>query len=625
MSNSTRREFTVGNDFLDDDSSDGECESNVGSFIQTFSTGDGILPENLAQDVHDQVKESRRKTTSIGRSTIASLPKLLKSSVYNRGSDIKDRADEGTPGPIVTRGAPNRARQMSLHRLDRDDVRLVHTSSSVTTPKQSTRTSHFEATPPSEERERAGQFSSPNSGEYQHTPLPMSPKLQGEHRRNTSESTLADSVINAHLMTLRALESRAVPKTEMSPPYGYTYLRSATTSYFPRWSSSSSQRMAMSPLLSANGDGFAYLPSLFIRTPYSSDTEEDYFTAKSQSQRDYSQSGMCGQAREEYTRLGSVGGVEELGTPYDGHKGNHMLGLNPSEQDGISRSQFHCSENTPGVVKRDAVPRKEGTQSVVWLRLQRYGWGKSSDDVMQKKMIRVIVPGTCSLDGSSGLEKTPTPKESPAPFDDKCFAKHLQAGHRKLVGSWVRRTFGARRLRAIRLRQCSIWSGNPTWTSIPSIDGLLARGDGIDDMEETKSSLTEVGLMKLFRDPNAGEARYAWVHWARQVAASNSSHRPPYQHTYPRVADSSRPLPSMVTAIEFLYAPCTFRILVALALGFLACVMAALLWIFTGPGVSGTERDGERMMGERVGGGMGIGVMVLLMEGVVFWTWIVFS
>jgi hypothetical protein len=161
----------------------------------------------------------------------------------------------------------------------------------------------------------------------------------------------------------------------------------------------------------------------------------------------------------------------------------------------------------------------------------------------------------------------------------------------------------------------------------------LAVGEGIYPSDDVRSPFTEESLMKLYKKPATGEARYTWVHWARRLAASNNvahhASHPSYSHAhYLNLAENpthSTSSSDTITTIQFLYSPSKLRILFALTLMLTLSVLAALLWIFLGAAGTGWRLDLSRQRSDRVGSGMAAGVLVLLVESVGFAAWVAFS
>lgn len=85
---------------------------------------------------------------------------------------------------------------------------------------------------------------------------------------------------------------------------------------------------------------------------------------------------------------------------------------------------------------------------------------------------------------------------------------------------------------------------------------------------------------------------------------------------------SENELPGSFTTIQFVQAYSTLRILSVLALMLLFSVAAALLWIFVGTAGSGIRSNESNQRSDRVGSGMAIGILVLLIESLGFGAWV---
>jgi hypothetical protein len=265
----------------------------------------------------------------------------------------------------------------------------------------------------------------------------------------------------------------------------------------------------------------------------------------------------------------------------------------------------------------------------VWLSLQRKTYRQAQTCAKALRLVKVTVPS--SLTASSPIkEKHPKGPAMVVEFDDKFFAERLRAGYKSLAGNWFQRAFSARKLQDIQLAQINTWSGTcSSPCSSGSATGLLAAGAGIDTDTDTKSPFSEDGLMALYSHPRIGKARYTWVHWAQRVAQSNSTNqrrrmnnafRFPAPIETPSNSDSD--LPDTVTTIQFVHSYSTPRILAALAFMLLFSVAAAFLWIFLGSAGTGIRTGEENQRSDRVGSGMAIGILVLLLESMGFGAWI---
>lgn len=586
---------------VSDNSSDQDWEDNVRNMMQTFT------PDQM-----DWIKQGESRK----RNSISSLSSPTKASIHRPESSIEDDQTnvECVPGFFENeeRG-PKRPRRISLLRLDKDTVRLVQHSPSIDSSRHSIRSNYFDCVSLNGDKQTSRLYLASKDEENSRTLLPLSPIPQNYHRQTASESMMADSTINAHMATMHALESRNLDLLPVAS-HGFTYLQSATTSEFPKSSSCpSSRRTTLSSVLLANGDRLVYIPSRFSETQHPFPTKNKHRKSKPHTRRSCSYLSVDNRGIDEYAKLNDITINREVQTTFGDCKSKYILGLVVNEEELLQRSGLERNIKSQGLTGNNFGPESASAESMIWLSLRKYGWMRDSDDGKRRKIVRFVVPNVSSPHNSSYPEKTQMPIGEATAFDDKRFAEDLQASYRKLAGSWFLRIFSAYRLCAVRLSQTSVWSGAQTQTTT---EGLLAAGDRICISEEARPPLTEEGLMKLLRKPQMGQERYMWVHWARQIAASNS-----VMQTYPHVRDSSRLPPPTIITIEFLHTPNTFRILMALALCLLGCITAVLVCIF----MSSDKRVTEGHTSKRVGDGVGIGVLVLMLEGVGFWTWIVFS
>jgi hypothetical protein len=154
---------------------------------------------------------------------------------------------------------------------------------------------------------------------------------------------------------------------------------------------------------------------------------------------------------------------------------------------------------------------------------------------MGRRVEKIVIPASltvssCDATGKPG-KKTKQRDTGPTTtdFDDAYLAQQLRSSYRSLAGSWFLRTLSARKLSYIQLGQIDVWSGSSLSISSSEFGSkgcrtarLLSRTAGFDISDERRP-FTEHNLMDLYRHPDTGKARYTWVHWARRVAASNST------------------------------------------------------------------------------------------------------
>ncbi|KAF1357938.1 hypothetical protein EJ07DRAFT_126547 [Lizonia empirigonia] len=287
-----------------------------------------------------------------------------------------------------------------------------------------------------------------------------------------------------------------------------------------------------------------------------------------------------------------------------------------------------CNADAQGVFRaHDSHFEAHCPKSVLHVSLQKY------QKQPKRQRAKITIP--------SDLSTTSPNRHRAIDFDDMYLAECLRQSHCELAGSWAKRHLSARKLRYIRLSQNSAWSdsaSNPTHQEVaPS--RLLASGAGPGTGEDARP-FTEEKLMHLYKYPKTGKARYTWVHWARRVALSNTAALPrPHtssssqqQHS---VLESERsedkegsvvrhhisPLSDTFTTVHFVHTLSTLRILVALVLILVTSALAALLWVFLGVN-GGWLSDVQRQRGDRVGSGMAVGVLVLLLELLGFGAWV---
>lgn len=601
LGNSMERGVSPGVDFFDDQSSGSEWEdADDEDRTQSFSL-EGGAGLGLGSLVHSHPKHYRgSRGRSLERSGLTALPQFEETRSNGTQSDPRD---EGA----------KKARHVSLTRMEKATVKVVHNhGSNNTTPRGSIMSSssvdtatHFpEITKPFPNDARGGE-----TFPHEH--------VQGRHRRNTSDSIIADSIINAHLTTMRALKALS-PSGSIPDLSGHSFY-SATTANLPKARSFSDARHIK--LLPISVKDREHLPSHFVKTPYP-------FTAKKEFPRPATRPrhhNVDGRLDSGYGDSGCGG--EGSGNEFSDLKGKQVLGLMTSGGAYDLRSRLDRNIEAQGVFRtQESHLDTHSPECVLHLSLQKH------QTLASRKQAKLIIP--------SDLSTTSPDRRQAMDFDDKYFAERLRHTHGELAGSWAKRYLSARKLRYICLFQNSTWSDSPS-RHVPEEAGtsrLLASGAGTD-LGDDAPTFTEEKLMRLYKYPKIGKARYTWVHWARRVALSNTS-----KPARPRTSASSHQQHSVlesehgdkedsvihhhitvpsdtITTMQFVHTLSTSRILVALALVFATSAFAALAWIFLGVN-GGWLRDVERQRADRVGSGMGIGVLVLLLELMGFGAWV---
>ncbi|KAJ4992566.1 hypothetical protein SVAN01_01949 [Stagonosporopsis vannaccii] len=602
LGNSMERGVSPGVDFFDDQSSGSEWEdADDDDKTQTFSD-DGGVGLGLGSLVHSPARTQRgSRGRSRQRNGLTALPPFESGPVRH---SLHDRTV-----PISNDG-PERARHVSLTRMEKANVKVVHNhGSNASTPRGSITSTAS--------RDNAANFPDimkPYPVDVRSGAVIQQEGVQGRHRSNTSDSVIADSIINAHLTTMRALKALS-PSGSIPEISGHSFY-SATSTELPKARSlSDSRQIRLSPISVKDRNN---LPSHFVKTPYPFTAKKE-FPKPATRPRHHNPDGRLDSGYGGDSSYGGEGSAME----YPDNKGKHVLGLVPSEAEYDLRSRLDRNAEAQGVFRTtDSHEDLYCRESVLYLGLQKHH--KASN----RERAKIVIP--------SDFSTTSPDRRQNIDFDDEYFAGRLRSAHHELAGSWAKRLLSARKLRYIRLCHTSAWSDS---FSLPAqhegtVSGLLAAGAGTSTEEAT---FTEDKLLRLFRHPKTGKARYTWVHWARRVAMSHASSQSRPQtsasghqtsceesvegkegsvvhHPVPISADT-------ITTVQFVHTLSTLRISIALTLILATSALAVLLWIFLGVG-SGWMGDFNLQRANRVGSGMAVGVLVLLLELLGFGAWV---
>lgn len=244
-------------------------------------------------------------------------------------------------------------------------------------------------------------------------------------------------------------------------------------------------------------------------------------------------------------------------------------------------------------------------------------------------------------------------------YDDQELFRHLHLSYKHLSGPFIR-LFSARSLTRIAINGPATRAADAGygWLLSPRSPKLLASRGLTDSFSEEK-------ILHLYRHPREGKNRFAFVHWARRLAAAPSSSTAPSSPAaadtlLPRkpadhpeqdgdtrgMGDVSRKFPhdSLIVrgeqpeGLEFVVSWSARRISIALLLVILLAILANLLWVFLGkqttPGggggggggwpdvFGGPATAGFKGAGDRVGTGVLVGVLVLLIGLTAFGGWL---
>ncbi|KAF2687613.1 hypothetical protein K458DRAFT_475567 [Lentithecium fluviatile CBS 122367] len=629
------RGVTHGTDFFEDSSGD-DSEWGDDNGTRNFSEVEGLGIRNsmsMAEDFEEPRGRSRRNVA------LNALPPFNQIPAHGSGTSTLLKE----PSSPAHGGDTQSARAMSVRRFG--SVRVVHNRGSGSGSRNTQRDSMM-----SNESGHASSIGEPSKGFSElrcGEEVRLGAGFQAHHRRHTAESLRADSILNAHVITMQALESLS-PTASLSCAHGHGTLLSQHSFAFgkPKPASFSGHRhIAFPPLqLQHDPDRPAHLSAHFKKTPYPFTTKKE-FPRPATSPRQH------------------VHG-ETHGIGYDDKKGRHILGIVSSDGEYYFRGRLERNEDAQGIIRtRGDDPARQSADGakelVLWLSLRRNRKGDIVDCLE-----RVVIPSSLTttsperVDGKKG--KSRSPQNATVDFDDMYFAHQLRAAYKKLARPWPFLLFSARKLRHIQLGSVSVWSGSSASGSrhvgVPPAGGLLAAQDGIDTDIDAQIPFTEKRLMELFRDPGIGKASYTWVHWAREVAASNTNPAPGpahpqsttsarrwarsldtlshhHGHHYHADTDHSDPpststsspfhpdpenpaIQDVLATIQFTHSFAPLRILGVLALMLALGILAALLWIFLGESAwAHPETWGGP---ECVGNGMAAGALAL----VLFLAWV---
>lgn len=632
MSDTMERGLVPGADFFDDGSSGSDWEDSEGEITQTFSEGEGLGLWNFMHEARNPNRTSLRGR-SRDRSTLTALPPF-RQLPSQRTTIRRSRDSEAYPTPTSAKRT-ERAREISLSSYNKDSVRIVQNQSSASTPRGSIRSNSSSTGAPFDALPRL--FSTPSDASAEQ---PRNEAPTGRLRRNTSDSIIAGSIFDEHVRTMRALESlNDAPSGILTNSNSRIFNPSESVSAFPKLSSfTNDRRIKLSPLSTKrtrrDRDRPAHLPSYFIRTPYPFTAKKEFPKPKSRPRQRVVTGSLHTRDMESLDRLDSGYDDNDSNKEYDDRKGKHVLGLVPSQGHYDLRSRLERNEEAQGVIRSRTDSQREGQDSTIWLSLQKRAGREAAK---APKLVKIVVPSSLTI-SSPDLKRKEKGSAITLDFDDKFFAEQLYNGYVSLAGNWFKRAFSARVLKDIRLGQINTWSGTTPQPHKQGAVGLLAAGAGIDTDEDSRSPFTEQSLMSLYRNPKAGKARYTWVHWAQRVAATNTA-RPkswsrrrtrsldnnPFLYPPPVGAKVESELPQAITTVQFVHGVSKLRVLTAVLLLLIMSAMAALLWIFLGSAGTGIRFGEDRERSDRVGSGMAIGILVLLLESAGFGAWLWFS
>jgi hypothetical protein len=653
--------------------------------------GHGLADDSKGQDWRRRIVQAR--TTHTGKELICAMPAFDQipaqdsrtGTINNIPHNHSD--DDAEASPIIHgkyahihRKGTKEYPAMSLRRLGR--VEVVHRSRSGSAGADISR-----------ERALSDVRSSATS---QFSSLPILGEVPGgdrenevfstRHRRSTSDSIRADSILNAHVVTMRALESLSptasfsMAHAPFTPGNGRKHSLSVPQPTFQRSSSTRSppdRGIKLAPITTTyedDPDRPKHLPDQFVKTPYPFSAKKEFPKPRTRP-RKHDFDSLNGNGDE---RIHDGMGESDNDSFHDQTKGKHVLGIVASEGTFDLRSRAERNEDAQGVIRSETIPKElrgragntetrksfVGQECVLYVSLRAR---RGEDGGVVDRLVRLTIPTDLTTTSPSPEPRTQKSKLGIVEkarkvtrtgggggtvtydFDDAFLATSLQCAYHKLAGNWLWRTFSARTLRSVRLGKINVWSGSRS-THTPTTRGLLSVCSGIEISGadgDLISPFTEHNLLDLYRNPKKGKARYTWVHWARRVAVSNecfelgqSSQTGEQGRTTRRnqldvspseesSSEDDSPLirrlhhPDSLTTIQFTNAFAPLRIIFALATILVLSVIAALLWIFLGN--SAWTLPAWKGRSERVGPGMAVGALALILQMVVFVAWLVGS
>jgi hypothetical protein len=268
------------------------------------------------------------------------------------------------------------------------------------------------------------------------------------------------------------------------------------------------------------------------------------------------------------------------------------------------------------------------------------------------RIIHITLPANVDATGTVNMTQTsPGAKEKhfdALDWDDAHLFTLLRSSYRTLAGHY--RFFSARSLQAIRLSHSSTCGAScleEPQPRRPSVGGhTLPKSPRYLGSKGLTYNFSEHELMKYFRDPELGKARYAWVHWAKRIAICPGYLRSPAPDPF---ADSPAARLAKVlehrkdkedgeedgagghvaygdcsASLEFVESWSGWRIFLALVVVKLLALGAVLCWILLGSRLQ-PFGSGYRNAGERVAGGAMLGVFVLLAGWTTVAGWLIIS
>ncbi|KXT01755.1 hypothetical protein AC578_2733 [Pseudocercospora eumusae] len=209
-------------------------------------------------------------------------------------------------------------------------------------------------------------------------------------------------------------------------------------------------------------------------------------------------------------------------------------------------------------------------------------------------------------------------KASSIAFDDQNFFDELRAAYASLAGPF--RLLSARKVTRIALKGPATKAADAQYGWIPSSPGLRPAS-----WRGGSAGLSVEKAYTYYQRPALGKGRVPYVKWARELAAAGNLDKPTQdieKQDLTRLETDSEPS----EGLEFVVGWSISRILLAVLLVVLLAIAATLLWIFLGRNTPaswpGPAHAGFKDAGDRVGTGVLIGILVLLIGTISITGWL---
>ncbi|KAF2772638.1 hypothetical protein EJ03DRAFT_348589 [Teratosphaeria nubilosa] len=297
--------------------------------------------------------------------------------------------------------------------------------------------------------------------------------------------------------------------------------------------------------------------------------------------------------------------------PTGGSKKVHVVPP-PIDTSGPKRSLPPEIVRTPYPFTADKVQRRDfgqsphstssaetgGSESILTLSIRR------TNAYAMRRVTSLTIPASNDY-GLRGGEKQSQFKTTD--FDDAAFFSQLRASYRELSGAT--RFFSARSLRCIAVSGPASKAADAGygWLHQPRSPRVLAYRGLTDSFSEEK-------ILQHYLDPSLGRKRFAFVHWARRLAAAPPNRTPQVDDDsgQPVDADLARRM-EQPEGLEFVVGWSIRRIALSLLLLIFLSIAIAILWTFLGKNtVTGKPGGGFRDAGDRVLPGVVMGICLLL-------------